>query len=239
MDSGQVRILADERTHARLTDLADEWNLTRLVDLENRVNLQFKNGREVEDRSSPSCSGVNPDRVRPGPRTNLKHDGGCPCILFWCEPGLGEAKDLKYDETFSGVNPGQDIERPGPRTDLKHDGSCPSFSGVNPGLVRLGPRTELKHKLSVLQNAVFYRSGVVQSDRGVSTVPKSSIDQTRTCCLDPTCNKQVCRRRRGEECDGPTCNFGGGCEVLCSLFCGVWFMHVCGCTLIPACACNL
>ena len=54
---------------------------------------------------------------------------------------------------------------------------------MNPGRVRSGPRTGLKHKLSAPQNAVFYGSGVGQSDRGVDvvsrTVPKSSIDQTR------------------------------------------------------------
>ena len=60
--------LADERTRARLADLAEKWTHGRLVDLENRVNLQFKKGREVEDRSSPSCSGVNPGEKRPGPR---------------------------------------------------------------------------------------------------------------------------------------------------------------------------
>ena len=69
----QARVvdLADEWTRARLADLADEWTLARLVDLKNRrVNLQFKN----EDGSGPSCSGVNPGRVRPGPRTDLKYD---------------------------------------------------------------------------------------------------------------------------------------------------------------------
>ena len=179
--------------------------------------------------------------MRPGPRINLKLDGERPSFSG-VNPGqerLGPRIDLKLDgerPSFSGVNPGE--ERPGPKTDLKHDGSCPSFSCVNPGLVRLRPRTELKHKLSVLQNAVFYGSGVGQSDRGVErTVPKSSIDQMWTCCPDiSTCNKQVCRRRRGEECDGPTWNFS---LCVCTLWCVVF---ACVCLLpdlIPACACNL
>ena len=247
--------LADKRTHARLADLAEKWTHGRLIDMENgRVNLQFENGREVEDGSGPSCSGVNPgeerpgpridlkqdgerpsfsgvnpDQVKPGPRTDLKDDGSGPSCSG-VNPGQerpGPRIDLKHDgerPSFSGVNPGS-----GPRTDLKHDGRCPSFSCVNPGLV-LGPRTELKHKLSVLQNAVFYGSGVGQSDRGVDvvlhTVPKSSIDQMWTCCPDPTCNKQVCRRRRWEECDGTD-------SVLVILWCAV---YACVC-LLPACLC--
>ena len=78
--------LADEWAPARFADLADKWTLARLIDLENgRMNLQFENGREVEDGSGPSCSGVNPGEERPGPRTDLKHDGSRP--------------------SFSGVNP--------------------------------------------------------------------------------------------------------------------------------------
>ena len=78
------------------------------------------------DGSGPSCSGVNFGEERRGPRIDLKDGGKC----------------LSY----SGVNPGQDIERPGPRTDLKRDGRCLFFSGVNPSqdIERPGPRIDLK-----------------------------------------------------------------------------------------------